>query len=250
MITLNSGHILSGWQRDPIDERDHLFAGAPVALPPMVDLSPGCSPVEDQGQLGSCTGNAIVGALEYANLTFKNDSTDLSRLFVYYNERVAEGTVKEDAGAIIRDGIKSVSQYGACPEIYCKYDITKFTKKPTKTAYKKALKYRIASYQSITSLDGMLQCLAQSTPFVFGFTVYESFESQAVADTGIMPMPKPGEQVLGGHAVLAVGYDKRTNLMKCRNSWGANWGDKGYFYMPFNFIADTSQADDMWAIKI
>ena len=243
-------HNLTGWTRDPIDTRDHLFAEAPIVLPPIVDLSAQCSPIENQLSIGSCTGNAIVGALEYANRTFKKDLTDLSRLFIYYNERVIEGTINEDAGAIIRDGIKTLVTYGVCPEKNCKYDMTKFTKSPTKTAYKKALKYRVSSYQSITNLDGMLQCLASGKPFVFGFTVYESFETAQMQATGLMSMPKSGEKVLGGHAVLAVGYIQSTRMIKCRNSWGASWGINGYFFMPYDFISDTKLADDMWSINV
>lgn len=243
-------HSYTGWTRDPIDTRDHLFAAVPIVLPDIVDLSPQCSPVEDQLTIGSCTGNAIVGAMEYANRTLKKDLTDLSRLFIYYNERVIEGTVSEDAGAVIRDGIKTLATYGVCPEKNCKYDVAKFTKMPTKTAYKKALKYRVSSYQSITSLDEMLQCLASGKPFVFGFTVYASFETAHMEATGLMSMPQAGEKVLGGHAVLAVGYNQATRMIKCRNSWGSAWADKGYFYMPYDFISDTKLADDAWSINV
>lgn len=242
-------HIYNNWKKDPADARDHLFVGAPVAVPDSVDLSPQCSPIEDQGQLGSCTGNAIVGVMEYL-IRVKKDTTDLSRLFVYYNERVIEGTISEDAGAIIRDGIKTLASLGVCPEKSCKYDVAKFMKKPTATAYKAALKRKISSYQRLSTLDNMLACLASGAPFVFGFTVFESFESDATAHTGLMTMPFPREKNLGGHAVCAVGYDKTKQLVKVRNSWGAGWGDAGHFYMPFEYINNAHLADDFWTMKL
>jgi len=243
-------HIYSGWKKDPADPRDHLYmAGPPVAIPDQVDLSPHCSPIEDQGQLGSCTGNAIVGAMEYLDRNFRNDAIDLSRLFVYYNERVLEGTISQDSGAIIRDGIKTMVKYGVCPEKNYPYDIAKFTKKPTRTAYKKALPNRITSYQRIQTLADMMACLASGYPFVFGFTVFASFEGDLVARTGIVPMPLQHERQLGGHAVCAVGYDKAKRMVKVRNSWGTAWGDGGYFYMPFDYINNATLADDFWTVR-
>lgn len=240
-------HIYTKWQRDPVDTRDHLFAAAPMALPDVIDLSPQCSAVEDQGQLGSCTGNAIVGALECMG---SKPTVDLSRLFVYYNERVTEGTVNEDAGAIIRDGIKSIAALGVCPEKAWPYNVLKFTKKPTATAYKKALPRKITSYQRLQTLADMRHCLASGKPFVFGFSVFESFESDAVAATGLMPMPSKLDKNLGGHAVCAVGYDQTKQLVKVRNSWGTGWGDKGYFYMPFAYITNSNLADDFWSVTL
>jgi len=242
--------IYSGWKRDPVDPRDHLFAlTAPASIPAVVDLSPKCSPVENQGQLGACTGNSIVGAMEYLDRNFKSDTIDLSRLFVYYNERVMEGTVKTDSGAVIRDGIKSLAKLGVCPESECPYDVRKFTVKPSAKAYKDALPHRITSYERLSTLMEMQACLAAGFPFVFGFEVFASFESDAVAKTGIVPMPLPKEQQLGGHAVCAVGYDINKGLMKVRNSWGAGWGDKGYFYMPFDYITNSKLASDFWTIR-
>jgi C1A family cysteine protease len=144
-----------------------------------------------------------------------------------------EGTVNQDAGAQIRDGIKSVVQVGAPPETDWPYDITKFSQQPLDQAYQDAKQDIVSSYAAVAqSLTQMQGCLAAGYPFVFGFTVYESFESQAVASTGVVPMPAPGEHVLGGHAVVAVGYDDSSRTFVVRISWGPDWGDKGYFYMP------------------
>jgi C1A family cysteine protease len=242
--------FIHGWRPDQHDGRDHLYMmiGKPAQLPPSIDLRGAMPAVYDQGQLGSCTGNAIAGAIDYAN---GPGGLMPSRLFIYYNERVKEGTVRQDAGAMIRDGIKSVNQLGVCPELDWPYDISKFKQKPPKAAFADALNKKVSSYARITSLQSMRTCLAyDNKPFVFGFAVYESFESQAVADSGRLEMPTPGERLLGGHAVLCVGYDDDSRRMIVRNSWGSSWGINGYFTMPYDYITNPKLADDMWAITL
>src|SRR5512137_857458 len=240
-----------GWMHDLPDHRDFLYAAVrpiPAKLPSSVDLRSGCPPVEDQGALGSCTGNAIVGALEYLELKDKLPLVDLSRLFVYYNERVMEHTVQSDAGAQIRDGIKSVSKQGVCSEAKWPYVISKFAAKPPAACYTEALKHRIVEYRRLNVLDDMRACLAEGYPFVFGFTVYESFESEQVAKTGIVPMPQTSERVLGGHAVVGVGYDDTQSRFIVRNSWGTGWGMQGYFTMPYEYLANPHLASDFWVV--
>ena len=163
-------------------------------------------PIYDQGQLGSCTGNAIAGAMEYER--DRQGLTDFvpSRLFIYYNERALEGTVSSDSGAVIRDGIKVVNREGVCPETLWPYDIGVFTVKPPKRCYVSAETDKAVQYEGIQTLLALKDAIASNLAVVFGFTVYKSFESQSVARTGVMPMPKPGEATVGGHAVLAVGY--------------------------------------------
>ncbi len=243
-----------GWVPDLPDHRDLMYE-APMrvveALPPNVDLRPGCPPVYDQGDLGSCTANAIAGALEFDQM--KQQLADVfvpSRLFIYYNERVIEHTVSDDAGAMIRDGVKSVSKQGAPHENAWPYDIAKFKTKPSPAAFKDALKHRAILYQRLTPvLQQLKACLAGGYPFVFGFSVYESFESDAVAKTGRVGMPKPKEKQLGGHAVLAVGYDDAAERFTIRNSWGPKWGIAGYFTMPYAYVTNDNLADDFWTIK-
>jgi C1A family cysteine protease len=243
-----------GWVPDLPDARDHAYS-APLmalgALPASVDMRPNCPAVYDQGQLGSCTGNSIAGAVEFDLLKQKSTDFAPSRLFIYYNERVMEGTVGTDAGAQIRDGIKSVGKQGVCPETDCPYDINKFTAKPSPTAYANALKTRATSYSRVPrTLRQMKGCLASGYPFVLGFTVYEGFESEQVASTGVLAMPQSSEKMLGGHAVLAVGYDDKSQSFIIRNSWGSGWGRKGYFTMPYAYLLDENLSDDFWTIRL
>jgi C1A family cysteine protease len=243
-----------GWNRDLPDGRDFMYGAPPEVvrkLPESVDLRQGCQPVYDQGQLGSCTANAIGGALEFAQIKQKqaNPFTP-SRLFIYYNERVIEHTVESDSGAQIRDGVKSVHKLGAPPETDWPYDITKFTQKPPEQAFKDAKNYQAIVYQRVTPTLGQLKgCLASGFPFVFGFTVYESFESEEMAKSGHLQMPLSGEKQLGGHAVLAVGYQDSSQSFIVRNSWGTDWGIKGYFTMPYPYLLQGTLASDFWTIR-
>ena len=240
------------WKPDIPDRRDYkLMVPKKIALPTKVDLRNKMSPVEDQGQLGSCTGNAIAGALEYLenkNLP-KTKFVDISRLFIYYQERLIEGTVSQDAGAMIRTGVKVCAKIGACDEALWPYLINKFTRSPPVKAYTDAAKRKITQYQRVTSLQGLKYSLSQGFPVVFGFSVYDGFESDEVAKTGILNVPAEGETMLGGHAVLCVGYDDSIERIIVRNSWGPNWGMKGYFTMPYEYINDRDLSDDLWSIQ-
>ena len=241
-----------GWVPDRPDHRDKLYAtiaAAPKKLPGKVDLRPGCSGVEDQGALGSCTANALVGNLEFLSQKAGHAATNLSRLFVYYNERALEGTINSDAGALIRDGVKSLTNQGVCTEKSWPYTISKYAQKPTAACYKSAADHQVTSYHRITRLLQMTQCLAEGYPFVFGFTVYTAFESAAMAKTGVLNVPAADEKVLGGHAVCAVGYDDAAKRIIVRNSWGTDWGIAGYFTMPYDYVSNNNLSDDFWTLR-
>ena len=242
-----------GWIPDLPDHRDKLYKELaivePGKLPPHVDLRPHCPPIEDQGQLGSCTANALAGNLGYLKKQKLHKVLAFSRLFIYYNERVVEHTTGTDSGAMLRDGIKTLAKLGACPESEWPYNIKEFTVQPPEKDYQDALNYQITSYYRILTLNSMKHTLANGFPFVFGFSVYESFESEAVAKTGIVPMPAAGERMIGGHAVMAVGYDDSKDHFIVRNSWGTSWGVEGYFFMPYEYLTNHNLASDFWTIR-
>lgn len=239
-----------GWRPDKPDFRDSRYeVEAFGLLPKQVDLRKYCSPIQDQGELGSCTGNAIASAIEFLENKAGKKFYDYSRLFIYYNERVLEDTVNSDAGAEIRDGIKAINKWGCCFETTWPYVISKFTNKPPAPAYSQAKTHLFRQYQRLTTLDQYRSCLASGYPFVFGFSVYDSFESDTVAKTGVVPMPKSDEYMLGGHAVLAVGYDDNTKRFTVQNSWGTSWGQKGFFTIPYDYLANTDLADDFWVVR-
>lgn len=246
---MQSKHVFN-WRPDVGDQRDFIFREhfkvSPKSLPKAVDLRPWMSAVEDQGSLGSCTANAFAGNLEYIWARFKKDLFQASRLFIYFNERVLLNTVNEDSGAILRDGIKSLVQHGVCSETTVPYVEGDFTVKPSDAAYAEGLPRRISKYLRVTDLASVKQSLADGFPVVFGIPVYESFESDKVARTGTVPTPKKTEQMLGGHAMLVVGYDDKTKRVRVRNSWGSSWGSKGYCTLPYDYFA---QADDMWTVR-
>ena len=243
-----------GWVPDLPDKRDFYLSARYTkgALPKSVDLSDNApSKVYDQGNLGSCTGNAIAAAIEF---DLKKQGLEVftpSRLFIYYNERVIEHSVSEDAGAMIRDGIKSVRSLGAPPETIWPYSVSKFADKPGKDAYKEAKLHQALSYMRVKQTESQMKsCLASGLPFTLGFAVYDSFESDEVARTGTVNMPASNEALLGGHAVLCIGYDDATQRFLIRNSWGPSWGNNGNFTLPYEYLLNADLADDFWAIKV
>jgi C1A family cysteine protease len=240
-----------GWTRDIPDHRDKYRIPVLNKLESSVDLRDKCPGIYNQGKLGSCTANAIAAAYEYEEIQ-RNEANFFipSRLFIYYNERAIENTINYDSGAQIRDGIKSIRKLGVCPETDWPYDITRFTDKPLNKCYTIATRHRSIQYERIEQdINHIKSCLLAGVPFVFGFAVYDSFENPEVSNTGIMPLPSQNEKVLGGHAVLAVGYNDKTKVIIVRNSWGIEWGDLGYFYMPYAFITNPNMCSDFWAIQ-
>jgi C1A family cysteine protease len=241
-----------GWIPDLPDQRDFsytLIQPTIETLPETVDLRSQCSLIESQGSLGSCTACALVGNLELLKKKELNKVLNFSRLFLYYNERLIRKTTDTDSGASLRDGIKTLVKAGDCPEDLWPYEIEKFTLKPSEQAYQSADDYQITSYYRINSTSEMKHTLSTGFPFVFGFAVYESFESPEVAQSGIVPMPQATERMIGGHAVMAVGYEDKKEQFIVRNSWGEGWGDKGYFYMPYAYLSSSFLSSDFWTIR-
>jgi C1A family cysteine protease len=244
-----------GWVRDIPDQRDFRYR-PPLklarALPAKVDLRAGFPDCYNQGQLGSCTANAISGALQFTEKKEGSGDPEMpSRLFIYFNERTLEGTVDSDSGAQIRDGIKTVVRQGFCAEALWPYDIRRFAVRPPERCYRSAVRERVSQYLRLdhdTPIP-LLTCLASGYPFVFGFSVYESFEQPRVATTGVVNMPRMGERVLGGHAVVGCGYDLKASRFIIRNSWGMRWGMGGYFTMPFAYLTNAFLSADFWTIR-
>ena len=246
-----------GWVPDEPDERDYVFRPkvvAPVKLPKRVDLRSSCPPIYDQGQLGSCTANALAAAFDFDRKKEGRNFMTPSRLFIYWNERDMEGTVDSDAGAQIRDGVKVLLKDGTPPEKEWPYNIAKFTVKPSKKAFTDAEKNQALTYQRILRPENdpthdMLACLAGGYPFVSGIIVHQSFESPNATKTGVIPLPGRSDPALGGHAIVVVGYDTAKQQFICRNSWGTSWGDSGYFYLPFAYLENASLSSDQWLIR-
>lgn len=253
-----------GWKLQREDPRDYGFERLLRLkkftfreLPPVANNRFFCSGMEDQGELGSCTANAWAGLLEYnrcKNGLGGSQYIDFSRLFIYYNERVLEGNVNEDSGATLRSGARTLAKHGACGESIWPYRIGTFTTKPSDAAYTNALPYHIHNYYALNSLADMKTCIANGQCFVFGFMVYESFMSTEMAKSGVMQMPKDNEPFLGGHAVMAMGYNDYQKRFLIKNSWGKQWGLKGkyggYFTMPYDYITNWSLVSDFWTLDL
>ena len=221
-------------------------------LPASADLSHFCPEVFDQGKLGSCTANAIAGAMQTSQIRDKETEVNLSRLFIYYNERKLEGTVAQDAGALISDGLKTVSKQGACSEALWTYSDgkAKYRVSPTKNCYKEGLNNVVLDKVTALTPDltTLKTVLAQNIPFVFGILVYDSMMTNEVAKTGVVPMPSAADNQVGGHALMMVGYDDTKQAFKFRNSWSNMWGQEGYGWIPYDYITDANLSQEFFAI--
>ena len=250
-----------GWLKDHPDSRDLLFQPSPVVaanpLPKSVDLRPGCPRVYNQGHIQSCSANSIAAAIQFAQRKQLLQSFMPSRLFIYYNERAMQNATGEDAGAQLRNGIKTISKQGVPPESAWPYstELSVLTKKPREDAYRDAIHHRVIAYHRIshknpaTALLLMKSCLADGYPFVFGFTAFSAFVGPEVRKTGILNLPNfRKEKEVGGHAVLAVGYDDSNRRMLVRNSFGPTWGIGGYFWMPYTYVL-SELSNDFWTIR-
>lgn len=247
-----------GWLPDLPDHRDLKFTRPSTVEFKTVRLGDTCKlpPIVDQGNLGSCTANGLATIIGF-NLLNQHAQDEVawfqpSRLFIYYEERAIEHTIKWDAGAQIRDGIKVLANSGTPDEKLWPYVVSKFATRPPQTAYKSAANYQAIEYQRIDNTDkgALLQALYEGFPIVFGFSVYQSFESDTVAKTGIVPMPGADESFLGGHCMVIDGYDVTTDRFEGPNSWGTSWGNAGRYSIGADYLTNAQLADDFWIVNL
>ena len=213
----------------------------------VVDLREWASPVEDQYDLGSCTANAVANAYELlVNMYLPAESVDLSRLFIYYNSRRLEGTVTEDTGAFLSDTLKAAKNFGICAESLWPYDINKFNVKPTEECYVDARKRQLTNFTEVQSADDAVSALNNNQPVVFGLPISKDFSYLSWQDP-ILKMPDDSDEV-GGHAMCMVGYNLDSKMFLVKNSFGIYWGDKGYCWIPFDYV--QAKGYDMWTFTL
>ena len=250
-----------GARPDIRDDRDlhRVYQQSQIPTSPAVDLRRYVDHVYDQGSLSSCTANALCAA--YGLDLMKQSMTlsggyfyfDSSRLFLYYNTRQYEGTTQHDAGATLRDTIKAMKRQGVCKESDWPYASKEYRTKPPSRCYEAASGNVLCQYERLRQdINQLRACLNDHCPFVFGFNIYHSFHDYNNQKFGEMSLPtyyEKSREPIGRHAVTAVGYDDNKKCLIILNSWGDGWGDKGYFYMPYDFIVDSKMCYDFWKIS-
>lgn len=254
-LDINNNHMLIQKNNnykvkaDNEDWRDYIYMSSQNPLKERVDLRPWCSRVEDQGHLGSCTGQSVAGAYELLlNKEQPEKFVDLSRLYVYYNARLIEGDTSEDEGAYLRDAVKAVHQYGVCSESIWPYNINHFAMRPTVESYEDGKNRNIRNYYRLLNVNDTVDALTNDLPVMFSFRVYSAFDNLEFTKNYILDMPGKTEQPIGGHAMVFVGYDLEKRLFLARNSFGADWCMRGYCWIPFQYVTD--EVMDSWVFDI
>lgn len=235
----------------PKDDRDYVAKPSAIQLSTSSDLSSFCTSVKDQGSLGSCTAFACVGMMEHFFKKNKIAIVDdlLSELFLYYNTRVLieNEPASSDSGAYLRDVLKAMNRYGVCLEKSFPYS-SNCARIPGKPCYTEGSTYQVVKYANIpttnlnTTLNDLKSLIGSGNTFVGGIMCYSNFFNDV---KGLIPAPSGS--IIGGHAVLFVGYDDTKRVFKFKNSWGKNWGDKGYGYLPYSYLL-TGSLVDLWTI--
>lgn len=221
-------------------------------LPPKVDLREHMTEVEHQGSTSSCVANAVAGAYEYlAKRHLGDDSYNVSRLFIYYNARYAQDWQDQDAGSFVGDAVESLKEYGACSEETWPFDEEILLEEPSEEAYAEAAEFLVEDISVVpVDLNAWKSALAEGYPIIFGIPLYQSFDK---GRKGKIPMPTENEasrEAHGGHSMLCVGYSDKDQVFIVRNSWGTEWGDSGYCYIPYGYLVDEKFNDgDNWIIR-
>jgi len=234
---------------DPNRSRTYQAPTPPAQpLPKSCDLSDKFPEAYDQGRVGSCSANAIAGAIHY---NIGRLSATPSRLFIYYNERAANGEVNVDNGSSLLTGLLATKLNAWVPEPVWTYEpANHLFAKPPDDLYALAKNYKVSGYAELETPDAIKASIAAGSPVIIGMEVFESMESTAMAKSGVLPMPAPNERSEGGHAVLIVGYDDNSGMFKVRNSWGTAWGQDGYFLMPYDYANNPDYVWEYWTISV
>lgn len=240
---------LSGWSPDKPDHRDIETLERGLVLPSRADVRTILSPVEDQLALGSCTANAATSLMESFMIRSGKQYVDLSRLYLYWSTRtrVEDTPATDDSGCELRDVMKALARYGVCTEASWPYDISKMADTPPPECDMEAAKHKILHYRTATTLFSIKHCLANGYALIGGFSVPQNMISDECAATGVVKLPMPDEQIVGGHAVLFVGYDDTSEMLIFQNSWSTSWGNNGFGYLPYGFV-EQGLADDFWCL--
>lgn len=232
----------------PLSITQHLFEGAIPASAMLHRQAAFQFPIYDQGNLGSCVGNATAAAIQYLYRKNKKPNVTPSRLAIYYGARKIEGTIASDAGCMIRDAIKVVVKEGAGAEAYWPYTISQFRRPPSAAYTRNAQIHQALVYERVAQdRDLIRRVIASGFPIVYGISVFDSFDTKDTERTGVVPYPADSETMLGGHAILMCGYDEQ--FVYSRNSWGSTWGMRGYFTLPWDYVLNPDLAEDFWVIK-
>jgi C1A family cysteine protease len=249
-------------KRDNYDPRDKVVRSKAVQLPPYSSLEEWTPSVADQGQLGACTAFTAVEMTEMLikkywewipNKSVPADKVQLSQLFQYYNERVIEGDTSEDNGADSRTMMQTAVGTGFCLDSLWPYHVSKFAEQPPAECYS-SIHVKPGAYHRVLDLETAKSVIYSGYPVSIGVTLYESFQSEEVANTGLVPMPGPNEQIDGGHEMWLFAYSDtkvvcgQTGAFKVRNHWSRDWGEQGNCWMPYSYIGNAQLCPDKWTL--